>query len=101
MDKKIIYKQENGMIAIVTPTSSALQLMSIDDIALEIGVDSLHYLSLDGLYKAFGEKGRDNQEPQFCDACFSGDYMIKLSDYDTKNSETKVTDLNEKRRKAN
>jgi amidophosphoribosyltransferase len=75
--------------------------MSIDDIALEIGVDSLHYLSLDGLYKAFGEKGRDNQEPQFCDACFSGDYMIKLSDYDTKNSETKVTDLNEKRRKAN
>ncbi len=33
MDKKIIYKQESGMIAIVTPSSNALELMSIDDIA--------------------------------------------------------------------
>ncbi|WP_423208122.1 amidophosphoribosyltransferase [Paracoccus yeei] len=42
-----------------------------------IGVDSLAFVSLDGLYRAVGEvKGRDKSCPQYCDACFSGEYPV-------------------------
>ncbi|MDB6181375.1 amidophosphoribosyltransferase [Paracoccus fistulariae] len=42
-----------------------------------IGVDSLSFVSLDGLYRAVGEaKGRNDKCPQYCDACFSGDYPV-------------------------
>jgi amidophosphoribosyltransferase len=47
-----------------------------------IGVDSLAYLSLDGLYRAMGEPGRDAEQPQYCDACFSGEYPIARVDHD-------------------
>ena len=47
-----------------------------------IGVDSLSYVSLDGLYRAMGETNRETGQPQFCDACFSGDYPIALIDHD-------------------
>jgi amidophosphoribosyltransferase len=41
----------------------------------------LKFISLDGLYRAVGEsKGRDPKSPQYCDACFSGDYPIESSD---------------------
>ncbi|WP_438996046.1 amidophosphoribosyltransferase [Candidatus Puniceispirillum sp.] len=53
--------------------------MSVDDIATEIGVDSLSFISIDGLYRAMGETRRDPDSPQFCDACFTGDYPIKLA----------------------
>ena len=53
--------------------------MSVDDIAKEIGVDSLSFISIDGLYRAMGEARRDPDCPQFCDACFTGDYPIKLA----------------------
>jgi amidophosphoribosyltransferase len=42
---------------------------SIEEIAKFIGVDSLAYLSLDGLYRAVG-----STPGKFCDACFSGNY---------------------------
>jgi amidophosphoribosyltransferase len=45
-----------------------------------IGVDSLAFISLDGLYRAVGEKGRNAAQPQYCDACFTGDYPIPLVD---------------------
>ncbi len=45
-----------------------------------IGVDSLSFLSMDGLYRAMGEGGRDDRNPQFCDACFSGAYPTQLTD---------------------
>ncbi len=45
-----------------------------------IGVDSLAFLSIDGLYRAMGEKGRDGARPQYCDACYSGDYPTRLTD---------------------
>jgi amidophosphoribosyltransferase len=45
-----------------------------------IGVDSLAYLSLDGLYRAVGENRRNPATPQYCDACFSGEYPIRLVD---------------------
>jgi amidophosphoribosyltransferase len=46
-----------------------------------IGVDSLSFLSMDGLYRAMGLTARDNGNPQYCDACFSGEYPIGLTDY--------------------
>ena len=54
----------------------------VEEMMRLIGVDSLAYLSLDGLYRALGEKRRDPDTPQFCDACFSGDYPIPLIDRD-------------------
>jgi amidophosphoribosyltransferase len=35
---------------------------------------------MNGMYRAVGEKGRNSNLPQFCDACFSGDYPIELTD---------------------
>ncbi len=49
-----------------------------------IGVDSLAFVSIDGLYRAMGEAGgRNGTTPQFCDACFTGDYPTGLTDLDT------------------
>ena len=45
-----------------------------------IGADSLAFISLDGLYRAMGETKRNAGMPQFCDACFSGEYPIQLTD---------------------
>jgi len=45
-----------------------------------LGVDSLAFISIDGLYKAVGEARRLNDKPQFCDACFTGDYPLPLTD---------------------
>ena len=53
--------------------------LDIDAIAKEIGADTLAFISIDGLYRAMGEAGRNPDGPQFCDACFTGDYPIKLA----------------------
>ena len=53
--------------------------LDIDAITKEIGADSLAFISIDGLYRAMGEAGRNPDGPQFCDACFTGDYPIKLA----------------------
>jgi len=46
-----------------------------------IGVDSLAFISIDGLYRAMGMPGgRDPKQPAFCDAWFTGDYPIPLDD---------------------
>ncbi|WP_421726733.1 amidophosphoribosyltransferase [Bauldia sp.] len=65
-----------------TPDKSKLiaSRLSIADIQDFIKVDSLQFLSLDGLYRALGEAGRRAGAPQFCDACFSGDYPTRLAD---------------------
>jgi amidophosphoribosyltransferase len=52
----------------------------LEGMARIIGVDSLAYISLDGLYRALGKPGRDAAKPAYCDACFTGDYAIPLSD---------------------
>jgi amidophosphoribosyltransferase len=54
--------------------------MDVEQMRRFIGADSLQFLSHDGLYRATGEKGRNSQQPQFCDACFTGDYPISLTD---------------------
>ena len=38
-----------------------------------IGVDTLAFVSIDGLYRAMGEPRRDRLAPRFCDACFTGE----------------------------
>jgi amidophosphoribosyltransferase len=45
-----------------------------------IGVDSLAFVSIDGLYRAVTGSARDPLHPQFCDACFTGDYPTPLTD---------------------
>ena len=52
----------------------------VEAMARSIGVDSLAFITIDGLYRAMGEPGRDPARPRYCDACFSGDYPIPLSD---------------------
>ncbi len=54
--------------------------LQVEEIRTEIGADSLAYLSLEGLYRAVGEAGRTHGAPQYCDACFSGEYPIALTD---------------------
>ncbi len=54
-------------------------MMDVNSIAREIGADSLAFISIDGLYRAMGESSRDNDSPQFCDACFTGEYPIRLA----------------------
>jgi amidophosphoribosyltransferase len=54
--------------------------LDVQDMARFIDVDSLAFISIDGLYRAMGEAGRDTQRPQFCDACFTGDYPTELTD---------------------
>ncbi|WP_405049830.1 amidophosphoribosyltransferase [Salibaculum sp.] len=55
--------------------------MSEHEMRDHLGVDSIKFISLDGLYRAVGEaQGRDTACPQYCDACFSGDYPVEPTD---------------------
>ncbi len=56
--------------------------MNVAEMNNYIKADSLSFLSLDGLYRAVGEDMRDDREPQYCDACFSGDYPTSLTDHE-------------------
>jgi amidophosphoribosyltransferase len=53
---------------------------NVDEMAQLIGVDSLAFISIDGLYRALNHAGRNEARPQYCDACFTGDYPIALPD---------------------
>jgi amidophosphoribosyltransferase len=48
---------------------------STEEICAELGADSLHYLSLAGVYEAVGATRATH-----CDACFSGDYPLAGSE---------------------
>ena len=63
--------------------------------AKEIGADSLAFLSMDGLYSAMGEAKRDPDNPQYCDACFSGEYPSRLLDHDEGTVESQLSLLEE------
>jgi amidophosphoribosyltransferase len=47
-----------------------------------IQADSLAFISVDGMYRAVGEERRNDIRPQYCDACFTGDYPTRLTDHD-------------------
>lgn len=65
-----------------TPERSKLlaSAMDVDEMARYIGVDSLAFISMDGLYRAVGEDARNAAQPQYCDACFTGEYPTRLTD---------------------
>ncbi|MEM9683232.1 MAG: amidophosphoribosyltransferase [Pseudomonadota bacterium] len=52
----------------------------VEEMRQLIGADSLAFISIDGLYRAMGLPGRNANSPQYCDACFTGDYPIRLTD---------------------
>jgi len=65
-----------------TPERSKLLAARMDVAAMAefIQADSLAFVSIDGLYRAVGLAGRNAACPQFCDACFSGEYPTRLTD---------------------
>jgi amidophosphoribosyltransferase len=73
---------------------------SIPEMAQFIGVDSLAFISMDGLYRAMGEEGRNAERPQYCDACFSGEYPIRLTDMDGTEKPAQLSFLTEVLRRA-
>jgi amidophosphoribosyltransferase len=67
--------------------------MSEDEMRDYLGVDSLKFISLDGLYRAAGEaEGRSKSCPQFCDACFSGEYPVEPRDMIEKGFQLKAAE---------
>ena len=69
--------------------------MDVAAMAKHIGVDSLAFISMDGLYRAMGEPGRDAEQPQFCDACFTGEYPTQLTDHDGNDNSAQLSLLAE------
>lgn len=60
-----------------TPTKAELIASnhSLEEIRQHLGVDSLGYLSLDGMKRAAG-----GNSDEFCHACFSGNYPTAIPD---------------------
>ncbi len=68
---------------------------SLEEMRKFIGVDSLAFVSVDGIYKAAGYEGRDNANPQFTDHCFTGDYPTHLTDLSGENPKQQLSLLAE------
>ena len=66
-----------------TPERSKLLAarMELEPMREFIKADSLAFVSIDGLYRAVGKEARETKCPQFCDACFTGDYPTPLTDF--------------------
>src|SRR5919198_653001 len=78
---------------IATPQREELLAARFDvaGMAKYIGVDSLAFVSIDGLYRAMGEPRRNRLAPRFCDACFTGDYPIPPVDADNGKISTQLS----------
>jgi amidophosphoribosyltransferase len=65
-----------------TPEQKALLAAThtLEEMRAFIGVTSLAFLSVDGIYRSVGLPGRDKARPQFTDHCFTGDYPTHLTD---------------------
>ncbi|MFL2820211.1 MAG: amidophosphoribosyltransferase [Alphaproteobacteria bacterium] len=69
---------------------------SLDEMCKYIGADSLGFLSLDGLYQSMGcKKGRNNDNPEYTDHCFTGDYPTNLNDYKSEKIQEQLSLLSE------
>ena len=62
-------------IDMATQTEFIANHRTVEEIRRFLGVESLAYLSIDGLVRAIGEP-KDN----FCFACFNGDYPVDVSE---------------------
>jgi amidophosphoribosyltransferase len=67
----------------------------LEGMAKLIDVDSLAFISIDGLYRAVGLPERNNETPQFCDACFTGEYPIERTDHNQESVPSLLTLLDE------
>ncbi|MEZ5688874.1 MAG: amidophosphoribosyltransferase [Caenibius sp.] len=74
--------QHSCFYGVDTPERSKLLAAQMDVEAMRnfIQADSLAFVSIDGLYRAVGEQSRNSSCPQYCDACFTGDYPTSLTD---------------------
>ena len=81
-----------------TPERSKLLAANHDVEAMRVFIqaDSLAFVSIDGLYKALGESRRADIRPQYCDACFTGDYPTRLTDQDEILPEAQLFQLDER-----
>ncbi|WP_108886365.1 amidophosphoribosyltransferase [Pseudoprimorskyibacter insulae] len=67
--------------------------MSEEEMREHLAVDSLKFISLDGLYRAVGAtEGRKADCPQYCDACFSGEYPVAPTDMIAKGFQLKAAE---------
>ena len=66
-----------------TPTQEELLAANknLEEMRKYIGAKTLKFLSLDGLYKALGYDERNNENPQFTDHYFTGEYPVRPLDY--------------------
>ena len=55
---------------------------TLEEMRAFIGVDSLAFLSIEGLYRAVCQEERDAVRPQYTDHCFTGEYPTTLTDMD-------------------
>jgi amidophosphoribosyltransferase len=76
--------QHSCFYGVDTPERSKLLAANHDVAGMQefIQADSLAFISIGGLYKAVGEERRNDIRPQYCDACFTGDYPTRLTDQD-------------------
>ncbi|WP_040507339.1 amidophosphoribosyltransferase [Gluconobacter morbifer] len=65
-----------------TPEESKLLAAThtLEEMTKAINVDSLAFVTFDGLYRALGHLNRAEGAGRYCDACFTGDYPISLVD---------------------
>ena len=72
-----------------TPSKNELlaSRLNLEGMKKFINVDSLYFLSIEGLYKSMGYEKRNSSYPQFTDHCFTGDYPIKPIDATSKDFE--------------
>jgi amidophosphoribosyltransferase len=55
--------------------------MNLEQMRKALSVETLGFLSIEGLYWAMGENGRNAESPQFTDHAFTGDYPTPLLDH--------------------
>ena len=81
-----------------TPERSKLlaSRMDLEEMREFIQADSLAFISIDGLYRALGYEKRESNAPQYCDACFTGNYPTTLTDQDELAQPDQLILLNEK-----
>ena len=69
---------------------------NLEEMCKYIGADTLGFLSLDGLYQSMGcSEGRNNDNPEYTDHCFTGDYPTNLSDYKSEKNQEQLSLLSE------
>ncbi len=66
---------------------------SLEEMREIVGADSLAFLSVDGLYRAMGEPGRDPAHPKYTDHYFTGDYPTPLTDLEAVTSQPRQLSL--------